>query len=120
MKIESFDPVFNINGKAHRKENGYAGSYLIIDANFDVRLDLRIYWTASRVYACVWFNQASGSGYAGGCGYEKTSAATEAAFHSAGLKISGLSASGMIIEALELIATEILGLDSFKVIHAHP
>jgi len=120
MKIESFNPVFAINGKAHRKEKGYAGTYLIIDANLDVKLDLRIYWTEARCYACVWFNGASGSGYAGGWGYEKTSAAAEAAFRCAGLKISGLSASGMITEALELIAVEILGLDSFKVIHTHP
>ena len=120
MKIESFNPIQGINTKSHRKEKGYAGTHLVIDANLDVKLDLRIYWTESRCYACVWFAGASGSGYAGGYGYEKTSAAAEAAFRCAGLKISGLSASGMIAEALELIAKEILGLDLFKVIHTHP
>ena len=121
MKIESFNPTFAINGKAHRKEKGYAGTYLVVDLKTgDVRLDLRIYWTESRCYACVWFDDASGSGYAGGYGYDKTSAAAYSAFKCAGLEISGLSASGMTAEACELVATEILGLDSFKVIHTHP
>ena len=120
MKIESFNPAFAINGKAHRKEKGYAGTYLVIDANLNVKLDLRIYWTTQTCYACVWFKDASGSGKAGGYGYDKESAAAYGAFKCAGLDISGFSCTGLVAEACELVATEILGLDSFKVIHTHP
>ena len=52
-------------------------------------VDLRIGATASTAYACVWFKSdnkwAYGSGKAGGYGYDKGSAAAEAAFRSAGM-----------------------------------
>lgn len=118
MKIESFNRVSNING-SYRKEKGYAGTYLVVDSEGIVKIDLRIYWTAHTCWACVWLVGGSGSGKAGGYGYDKESAAVWSAFKSAGVSISGLSGTGMIKEALELVATE-MGLTNFKIFHTHP
>lgn len=123
MKIESFNPKQGINAKAHRKEKHFDGSYMVIDMTTgNVKVDLRLYSTQSTDYACVWIFQgelASGSGKAGGYGYHRASAAVWAALDSAGIRFSGLSGSGMIVEALEMLAAK-LGLDNFKIFHAHP
>lgn len=123
MKIESFNPTQGINGKAHRKEKHFDGSYMVVDmTNGNVKIDLRLYSTNSTNYACVWFGNgemANGSGKAGGYGYNRESAAAFAAFYSAGVFISDFAGTGKIVEALELVATE-LGLTNFKIFHAHP
>ena len=123
MKIESFNPTQGINAKSHRKEKHFEGSYMVVDMdNGNVKIDLRLYSTNSTAYACVWFGNgeiANGSGKAGGWGYHRPSAAVWEAFLSAGVRISDLSGTGQIVEALELVATE-LGLTNFKIFHAHP
>ena len=40
------------------------------------------------IYACIWHNNGSGSGYAGGYGYHKASAAAQAAITSSGIDLS--------------------------------
>ena len=96
---------------------------MVVDMdNGNVKIDLRLYSTNSTAYACVWFGNgeiANGSGKAGGWGYHRPSAAVWEAFLSAGVRISDLSGTGQIVEALELVATE-LGLTNFKIFHAHP
>lgn len=67
-------------------------------------VDLRIGATASTAYACVWFNGkkwAYGSGKAGGYGYEKGSAAVEAAFLAAGMVTSSFGGTGCNREAVQ-------------------
>lgn len=57
-------------------------------------VDLRIGQTDMTAYACVWAHRFSGgdwaygSGRAGGYGYDRTSAAAEAAFRAAGVTMS--------------------------------
>ena len=68
-------------------------------------VDLRIGATASTAYACVWFKGekkwAYGSGKAGGYGYDKGSAAAEAAFRAAGMVTSGFGGTGCNREAVK-------------------
>ena len=68
-------------------------------------VDLRIGATASTAYACVWFKSfnkwAYGSGKAGGYGYDKGSAAAEAAFRAAGMVTSGFGGTGCNREAVK-------------------
>lgn len=73
--------------------------------------ELRIYWPANNPFACLWVNSAtvntSGSGTAGGGGYDKASAAAQAAMQNAGFdlsqSISGIGESA-IREAMHAIA----------------
>lgn len=68
-----------------------------------VVVDLRLYSTTSRVFACLWVRDAeghSGSGYAGGYGYHKQSAAAAEAIYNAGIDLSE-SISGVGESAIE-------------------
>jgi hypothetical protein len=47
-------------------------------------LDVRFYWAGHTCYCAFWGCGTSGTGRAGGYGYEKTSAAFEQALHCAG------------------------------------
>ena len=85
------------NGLAH----GYKAVALIDNALVDL-VDLRVSYTSSgTAYACVWMHQpknpavgilesewSSGSGSAGGYGYDKGSAAADTAIRAAGVKLS--------------------------------
>lgn len=100
--------TFNPNNKtsfntSHRKEGSAKKfqSYQIIDMDChpygdDYRrvnsvIDLRIYHTPRRVYACIWVkvdgNLIMGSGYAGGCGYHRESGAAQEAITNAGFTL---------------------------------
>lgn len=68
--------------------------------------------TSTRVYATVWVRGlCSGSGYAGGGGYHRGSAAVAGAIHSAGITLSGsIDAAGdSAIEAALLAIAEAMG-----------
>jgi hypothetical protein len=79
--------------RTHRKENGLHRGYkvLAIDNNRKVHhaVDCRLYWPAERVYCCIWYSNGeiygSGSGYAGGYGYCKQSAAIADALIACGI-----------------------------------
>jgi hypothetical protein len=87
---------FNSN---HRKEKSPVEfeSYIVIDKNAETWTDgtiaepivLRLYHTTGRAYACLWINcgdiHTSGSGYAGGYGYHRGSAAAQEAINNAGI-----------------------------------
>lgn len=135
---------------SHRKEKHYAESYVLflvrqVDGRADIYpvFDLRIYSAANRVYACVWMNtpngvnlvnpfgenqleriSASGSGYAGGYGYDKHSAAAVDALHAMGIPYDALTSAGGgrsgIPQTLLNLATA-FGLDRAQlyVHHAH-
>ena len=63
----------------------------VADGRLYELVDLRIGQTGTTAYACVWVHRYSGgayaygSGHAGGYGYDKSSAAAEAAFRAAGV-----------------------------------
>lgn len=112
--------------QSHRKENNFKrqiSGFTIEDGRLKEVVCLRIYETNSRVYACVWISGigASGSGYAGGCGYHMGSAAAAAALNDAGITFDeGISALGYeaVEEAVKAIG-EALGFQLF--VHtAHP
>ena len=74
-----------------------------------VLIDLRLYETLKCVYACLWLpsENLSGSGMAGGYGYDKASAAVAEAIHNASLNLSeSISGRGRaaIEEALQAMA----------------
>lgn len=95
ITVSAFTPKAGINAKSHRKEGNAFYSYSIIDLDAGKESAvLRLYYTKSgaRNYACLWVTAepfyASGSGYAGGYGYHRPSAAAQEAFTSAGVTLS--------------------------------
>lgn len=93
-------PKFNIN---HRKDNHFRKQISAIAINQDGRayeaVTLRIYGTDSRTYACIWTKSncawdnakdfwRNGSGFAGGWGYHRASAAAQDAMVNAGIELS--------------------------------
>lgn len=98
----------NIN---HRKEDKFFKqlSGLVFDnGKFREAVTLRLYATDARIYACVWMYSpyTAGSGYAGGYGYHRASAAAAEAFYKAGFtfdeEISGRGETAMR-EAVEAV-----------------
>ncbi len=98
----------------HRKDNSFAGEYLFIAKVGDKLKDIircRLYAAKVRWYCCIWIqtetDYVSGSGYAGGYGYHKPSAAVANAIQAAGFvlskDISGVGDSA-IEEAIQAIA----------------
>lgn len=84
---------WNVN---HRKENGFNCEFTAFAITADGQkkdlCTLRVYWTQSRAYACCWIysngNCYAGSGWAGGYGYHKPSAAAREALEGAGVELS--------------------------------
>jgi len=124
----------------HRKEKWGLGKGYLLIANTPpewaymkrahvTAVDLRIYYgRGERVYACIWTQwpdcYLSGSGWAGGAGYDKPSAAAAGAITAAGITLSrdidGRGESA-IREALYAIGSA-LGIPegSTTVIETHP
>jgi len=110
-----------------RKEKGYSGTFLLVDKDFNHKIDCRIYWTATRCYCCLWVSDSdyqSGSGWVGGYGYDKESAAVQEAITNAGYKLfhSGkkrkhCSISGVGREAIESALMAIGRLTTRKKLH---
>lgn len=90
----------NLNGKAHRKEDHFYRSVSALvpttgrPDDFIAAVDLRLYSTRATHYACLWVRPAqgdvylSGSGKAGGYGYDRASAAAHSAIISAGIQLA--------------------------------
>jgi hypothetical protein len=101
--------------RTHRKENNFSHSYKVVvfdGKELYIPIDCRIYWTNSRCYCCLWaYSKNSGaitcSGYAGGYGYDKESAAVGEALRNGGIilerSINGVGQSA-IEDALITIA----------------
>lgn len=84
---------FNTN---YRKENNFYCGYKVINfgekdynGNFVEAIDVRFYYTNSACYCCLWINagnvSTSGTGRAGGYGYDRKSSALEEAINNAGI-----------------------------------
>ena len=94
QEILSLVPTIGINAKAHRKGDNFQESYsglAVVDGEIVEAVILRIYGTQARNYCCLWVQgngiYSSGSGQAGGYGYHRASAAAQAAFETAGIKL---------------------------------
>lgn len=128
-QVTQFVPRESDRIRSHRKENGFAREYALIDLSDGAPVvTLRIYWPGSVAYACVWISRgglgihARGAGKAGGGGYCKESAAAAYALADAGVAlrnaIDGRGTSA-IHGALSAIA-EHLGIPRYTVHVAHP
>ena len=78
----------------HRKEDHFSEeivAFTIEQGNARPIVTARIYSTDSRSYACLWVNGkdtwATGSGFAGGYGYHRPSAALQSAISNAGIHL---------------------------------
>lgn len=124
--IEKITKGINEN---HRKEKNFIGSIhgiAVVDGKAIGACELRLYATSSRVYACFWVYAGNvfgnGSGFAGGYGYCKKSAAAAAAIRAAGITLSediSGRGTGAVKEAIKAItaaiypaATDIVALES--------
>lgn len=134
MKDKTMTMIATIKTKNHdgkiasnRKENSFYKQMTLISRDFEELATVRFYCTSTRVYCCVWINDAatqtyiSGGGYAGGYGYHKASAAMEAALNDAGVtlseSISGRGESAMN-DALQAIGVA-LGASECRIFNAH-
>ena len=119
--ITDRESKFNPND---RKDNGLLYEFSVIAAMSDYRIEnpvvCRIYGTSShkRIYACLWtydrrngnYVSRSGSGWAGGYGYHRPSAAVAEAIHHAGIDLDediGGRGDSAIKEACLAIAREV-------------
>lgn len=132
MKISVKELGDNINAKSHRKENSFYKSYQLVsfdlaskddyNKGFNTKLDVRFYGGNSTIYCCIWGSlngiHYNGSGKAGGYGYDKESAAFEAALKCAGFDVSGLACTGQNEDAINEIA-KLQGLEYFTIIRSH-
>lgn len=116
-----------------RREDNYQESLLgvvVDDGKLKVVVDLRIYGTKSKNYACVWVHDnkhdihCSGSGSAGGYGYHRPSAAASEAFAKAGIEFdSELSGRGdsVMEHAVYTIMKKLYPRNKIvEVLRAHP
>lgn len=124
MKADLTKAKFGIDSK-HRKENNFTQSVTLLCIDNDEIKELAVarwYYTGTRVYCCLWaYNVASGSGYAGGGGYHKASAAMQKALDSAGIELSeDIDGRGdsAIDNALRAIGWS-LGYTYTKIVRAH-
>ena len=123
MKIKSITPQENININ-HRKENGFDRAYIVLDKKGQTIAELRTYWPANDVYACLWVHYggiyATGSGRAGGYGYDKRSAAASEAFSKAGIKTDkSFHGSGNQMQALEALGRHLAKRQFLTVVEAY-
>lgn len=88
-KVIKFEPKDGLNAN-YRRRSGFTRAYLVITEKLEIVLECRIYWTASRCYACLWIRgecAACGGGFAGDCGYDRESAAIATAIQAAGVTL---------------------------------
>lgn len=127
--INNAKAVNTIN-PAHRNAKNFREEFTALELNELGNLvpcvTLRIYSTESRSYACCWIHGDDGynygSGYAGGYGYHRASAAAEEALTKAGVKLSeDINGRGdsAIIEAVKATAEAAKPGSRIFVHHAH-
>lgn len=117
----------NHTGKVapNRKENSFMRQFTVITPELEDIIQLRIYGTNARNYACIWVHSSpvyvSGGGYAGGYGYHRPSAAAQVAINDAGIvlseNIAGVGDSA--IENALLAIAEALGKSGCKIFKAY-
>jgi hypothetical protein len=124
VKVTQFNLTEGGNMTSHRKEKNFYRSYVLVgitDGSIKEFAEVKLYATASRIYACAWIHgqgqYGHGSGYAGGYGYDKSQAAAHKALTSAGVAFDFPHAS--IDYMLLAIADCFTGVSGWKVIHGN-
>lgn len=114
-----------------RKENHFARQLSAVVFNQETgaareAVMLRLYFTDCRSYACIWANNGrewvSGSGFAGGYGYHRSSEAASRAINAAGITLDeeiGGRGDSYIEYAVEAIARELYPGWIVRIIDAH-
>ena len=131
MKLITAKPFTSSHRKEHKAHTTTA--LLYIDANGKIQnaMEVRVYHLSpnqdgmSRVYAAFWLHlngtHARGTGWAGGCGYCKASAAASEAIKNAGFETDTRS-SGAGMQEVEKALLEIAafyGIDNGQVFTFH-
>lgn len=114
--------------RSHRKENklhrAYKGIAVFADGTYREAVDLRVYYPGERAYVCVWVRSkeesGSGSDFADGSGYDKTSAAADGALEKAGIDMERFGGTGQTTYAVQVV-TDFLYPDALStfVVQAH-
>lgn len=111
----------------HRKESKLSSGFKLLKINASEKeveqvLDVRFYWAGHTCYCCLWGSFKGelfdGSGKAGGYGYEKESAALDAALTSAGIMVKDLSGTGQTKEAIDKIA-KLMEIEFYHIVKYH-
>ena len=127
QSVTDFTPSKSEDVHKHRKESTFRRQLSLVNlADGEEVATIRFYGKGERSYCCAWFHKsgqyARGSGWAGGYGYHKDSAAMEFALNAAGWRFdkyfSGVGETGEH-GALEAIARW-LNIPRFVIISAHP
>lgn len=124
MKVKFTDRTERYNSR-HRKDE-LDHSYKTITKEFETIVDCRTYSTDRMAYCCIWINHKklykSGSGSAGGYGYDRESAAVADALYNAGIDINNISGRGgsAVEQAIMAITKKLLGQKQFGLIISHP
>ena|ERR1700761_3386465 len=125
----TFIPNGSIN-RNHRKENHFDGEYQVMALNDDGTICRKIscclYSTQSMNYCCIWISKAgemiSGSGSAGGYGYNRMSAAVSEALKQCGYEfnkeIAGVGESA--VKAALMAVAEYNEYINPVIIQSHP
>lgn len=118
---------FNPN---HRKSNGFCQVWKVFyvdDNKIKEVVDCRIYCPGTRVYAALWINSKDKfigtTGWAGGYGYHKPSAAVAEAINKAGIELNeSINARGdsAIMDALMTIAKYLYPEKELHLIECYP
>ena len=112
QSVTAFTPRRSENIHKHRRESTFRRQLSLIDLDDQSELaTVRFYGKGSRNYCCIWLHNgatyASGSGWAGGYGYHKDSAAMQSALQDAGFTFAenfdGVGEGGEVA-ALDAIA----------------
>lgn len=109
---------------SYRRNNGFYCEYIVVSPKLEQVITCKLYQPVDTAYACLWVHMAdypSGTGKAGGYGYDKASAAVQEAYTAAGYQLQrSIDGAGeeAIIGALLAIA-EYHGLAGCKVFKAH-
>lgn len=128
------DAKTKFNSNCRKEKSKYFESFnIIVDSKYGkgdskAIVELRLYGTGSRNYACLWVNDhsssgisTSGTGWAGGYGYHRPSAAAQEAINNAGFSLSK-SISGVGDGAIEMAVkaiAEALGYTNYFFFKAH-
>jgi len=130
MEISIKNAQSSING-SHRKENKFYRSYkvgytkFLGTLQFTPVLDVRVYWTETTCYVCLWYSYngiyTSASAKAGGYGYCKESSAVDSALREI---ISGYESFGgvgltSIAPALMTVCKALTGQDDLFLVESY-
>lgn len=120
----TIEPRDAIKG-SYRKDQLYRAYKILDPKDGSCIVDARVYFPGSVAYACVWIHDdkihASGSGKAGGYGYDKESAAVAEALENAGVTLSeNIAGVGQhaLRDALEATARAVTGKRKFFTVTA--